>query len=150
VAGFISDTELTTFVGDQLKTSVSQLPAYYTSTILPRANTAAWQEIQGRLLARGFSASQIAAWDRGAEFQADLGTFWAITHSGFYAGFDKETLKLMDRREELDKVQVFTGGVWVRPDDSQGNTNQGSPITTGNIFNWPDPYDPNIGEYTRW
>jgi len=148
--GFITDTELTVIVADRLKMSTNQLPPYYTSTILPRASTAAWQEIQGRLLARGFTLAQIEAWDRGAEFQGDLGTWYAIVSSGFYAGFDKETLKLMDRREELDTVQVFTDGVWKRPDDTQGGATQGAPITTGNIFNWPDPNGPQTGEYTRW
>jgi len=154
--GFVTDVQLTQALADRLKQAVAALPAYYTSTIVPRANIAAYQEIVGRLLARGFAPSQIAAWDRGAEFQYDLGCFFAIVYSGLYAGYDQKTLELMDRRKELTgtddspAVQVFVNGKWVQPDDTQGNPTTGPPVTTGSIFNWPDPEDPSLGKYTRW
>lgn len=146
---FLTDGQLETALAAALKVaSVSDLDDYW-DTIVPQANAAAYQEILGRLLRRGFTKAQVDAWDRGSEFQRDIGLYYALIKGGVYAGYDPRTVQALDRRKELDSVLVFVSGVWKTPEESPGTCGSGS-LSPSGIFNFPDPTDPNSGEYTEW
>lgn len=150
--GFVEDTELLTALANQLKaSSPNELPAYYAADLIGRSNTAAYQEIVGRLRARGYTQTQVDGWDRGEEFQLAIGLYFCLVNSGAYGGFDPMAMQALDRRKELDKVIVFVNGEFIRPSgDEPGLIVTSGPSTTGSVFNFPDPDDSRIGEITDW
>lgn len=149
---FVTDAELSAAVADRLKLAgVESLQDYWTDTIIPQANAAAYQEILGALLARGFTKATADAWDRGEEFQLSQGLFFALMNAGAYQGYDPETLKCLDRRADLANVLVFVAGEWVKPvGDKPGLITTSGPSAEGGMYNWPDPDSPELGRYTRW
>lgn len=116
-------------VADALKKDVGALQSYWTNHVTG-ALTYATQEVQGRLVARGFTLAQVAAWTRRDEFVSDIALFRALVLGGMLEGFDKTWLDAIDRRKELARVQVFT-------DDGHVNPGAGSDapgvVGTGNI-----------------
>ena len=147
---FITDDQLLDALANRLHTAVSALPSFWTG-IVGDSNTAAYNEIVGRLMARGFLKADIDQWDRGAEFQRRVGVWFMLRDGGAYAGFDAETIKSMDCRKDLDTTLFAVSGAWVKPSgDEPGLATTGGPLATGGIFNFPNPDDPDLGEYTRF
>lgn len=147
---FITDEQLRDALADRLKVAGNDVPAAFSSTIVNRSNTAAYQDVVGRLIARGYTKAQIDQWDRGAEFQTMIGLYWCVVNAGAYGGFDPETLKAWDRRKELAEVIVAINGAWVRPTgDQPGLVVTSGPSTSGSLFNL-DPDDGRVGEVTRF
>lgn len=117
---FITPTQLLSAVASRLKVAgPGSLPDFWTD-IVDQATNGSYQEIVGALLARGFSPAQIAAWDRGAEFQLSHGTYLALLNGGALEALDPRMLALLDKTAALKDVQVFTGGVWVNPQGASG------------------------------
>jgi hypothetical protein len=153
----LTDAEVKDLLAAQLKMAPNDLPGLY-EKIVPRAHLFGYQECLGRLMRRGFTQAQVDAWDRLAEFEGDLSIWKALLMAGAYAGFDRDTLAALDRREELDTVLVFDAGVYVDPATAEagpGTVGFGRESTTGE-FAWPpndgSPGDPaNEDEpWTRW
>ena len=132
--GFITDAVLSAALKDVLQRT-SGLPGSgnkgkgaagdllpFWSSIITRANQAAYQEIIARLSERGFIfATQIQYWDRGVEFQTAIGLWWCLVHGAALAtdsyqaqALDKEKQQL-DRRWELKECAVLIGMVWQDP-----------------------------------
>ena len=149
---FITDAQLKTSLAAQLKVaSESDVPAFFTNDILTRSNLAAYQDILGRLLARGFTKAQVDSWDRGAEFQTAIALYWCFVNAGMYGGYDVETLRALDRRKDLDKELVFASGVWIQPTDrSQPGLIVSAGPAADSMYSWPDPDDQRIGKTTRF
>ncbi len=155
VTVFISSFVLQQAVADRLKLAgVSTLPDHYLTSILPDALNGSYQEILGRLMARGFTKEQVDSFDRGAEFQRAIGIYLALVNGGVYAGMDPETMKCLDRRKELDSVLVFNAGIWIKPVGNQpGLVVTAGASAQGGIFNWPTGQDdeaPGLGNLTRF
>ena len=153
---FLEDDEVLSAVAITLKKTPDELvgSAPYWAALVQQAHVSAYQDVVGRLLARGFSKGQVDAWDRGAEFERDLTVFWALTRGGMLEAFSDLSMKPMDRRKELDTVQVFVRGVYINPDSGQhgpGLCSYGS-INDARmgIFNGPAPPEGGVGEYTEW
>jgi hypothetical protein len=111
---FLTDDVMQGFVLDALKLDpANNSIAQHVIDISSSANARAYNEIQRRLTAIGYAQAQIDSWDHGAEYQRDLGLFFAFADEGLNAGErDKNWLELKDRRLELDQVKViFVGGV---------------------------------------
>ena len=148
----VTDDSVLSSLANLLKVAVADLPDYW-SAVVTESHTAAVQELYGRLLRRGFTKAQIDAWDRAAEFERDLALYWSMTRGGAYSGFNLETVRALDRRKELDYVQMFVAGKWVQPAEGAsgpGTIGVGGPDSQDSIFEWPDPDDPRLGESTRW
>lgn len=81
--------------------------------ICTRANSQAQAELTGILVAKGYSAASVAAWDFKRDYVLELGTFLAIAKGQP----DKvEEAKVLDRRAELREAAVIiAGGVPVGP-----------------------------------
>lgn len=87
-------------------------------TIITDANLAAEWDIKQALSARGYTASQIAAWDGAAVYNTDLALFWALVKGGATKSYQPVFIEKLDRREELKTVTVTIGGVRVAPKES--------------------------------
>ena len=111
---FITDATLTTKVAGILKLAEADLPSYWT-VIIADANLSAYQDIVGHLLRRGFTKAQIDTWDRGAEFQKDIGLFWCLVKGAGLHGYDDKFIRLLDRRKELDEVFIIDGSMALEP-----------------------------------
>lgn len=146
----LTDAQIKTIVAALLKKDEDLLPSYF-DTLITKGNTFAQQEIKGRLLRRGFSLAQTTGFDRFDEFTLDLACWWVLTRAGMLDAYSDLSLKVTDRREELDTVLVFVDGEWVQPPTGNpGLVASGGPSSDGGIFNWPDPDDSNLGEVTKW
>lgn len=104
-----------------------QVNSPFWRTIIARAWSDSYGFIVRGLVSRGYgSASQVPAWDDGANFQMAIGAFLALEAGGCLGAFDDKFLLTLDRREELQHIQVTIGGVWQTPDGTGG-----SPLPTG-------------------
>lgn len=140
---FTTDAAIKTDVAAALKlASSSDLPAWW-DTVIPRAHTAAYQEIIGALLARGFTKTQADTWDRGEEFERHLSLYFAFTSPQGYGSFDLNAVKLWDRREELKSVLIYDAGTWITPGESPGTVGTGRIDADAGIFNPIDQDDDN-------
>lgn len=132
---YTTDAQIKQDVADALKVaSVSDLPAYW-DNLVARCHVAAYQEIVGALLARGFTQAQIDAWDRGTEFERHLALYFCFTWPQGAGQFDLNAVKLWDRREELKAVQIYYGGAAVDPSASPGTIGAGRIRTDVGVFN---------------
>lgn len=111
----ISDTDLKQALADALGVAdVSGLAPKW-SRIVADANRDAWRAIQRALGARGYSLTDIDAWDDSAEFNRDIGLFWCLTRGGGLNDFDDRNVNKLDRRKELETCQVVVGGAATFP-----------------------------------
>jgi len=153
------------FTADDLQEAVSKLLqkgvlAEFWKPICDASNQSAYWEIVGRLSARGYSRTQIDAWDRGQEFQRSIGLFWALNHPAAIAPADeygRDNLKYFDRRDELsgnasagiEAVQVTIDGEFQSPENPQGQMIAGPMDTSDDLFIPIDPADRRIGHPSR-
>ena len=153
---YLADADALDAVAAKLKSAgAAELlaDAPYWESIVAQANAAAYQEVLGALLQRGFTKAQADGWDRRVEFQRDLMTYWALVNGGALESFSDLFIRSLDRRKELKEVQVFVGGAYVNPlagINAPGVCSFGGASPGGTVFNWPDPDDANLGNPTRW
>ncbi len=145
---FLTDDVLTTDLAGSLK-KVRAALANYWPLFLTQCHQWAYNEIVSALLARGFTQAQIAAWDRGADFERDLTLYRALVRGAALEDYDLKAVEMLDRRKELCGVLVANGGQWQRPKDTPGTVGSGSFDTSGDLYSL-DPDDPRRGEPTRW
>ena len=143
--GFITDAVLSAAIKDVIqraagapgtgiggKGAAGDLQGFWTS-IVTRANQAAYQEIVGRLAERGFNpVTQIFNWDRGVEFQTAIGVWWCLVHNAalqtdsYQAQALLEDHKQLDRRWELKDCAVMINNVWTNPQGPVGQAISGA------------------------
>jgi hypothetical protein len=139
--------------------------AYWNTLITTALNRAYWGIVQ-ELIQRGYSKPIIDQWDRGAEFQQDIGVWISL---GMIASQTKDKVSfgalttVLDRRGELRGVKDRTGkgwfiepvmvtiaGVLQQPDTDVGQVTTGQiqgggslgypwevPVANGNPGYWP-------------
>lgn len=133
---FITDAILKQAVADVLKRKgTTPLQAYW-DRIVPRANKAAYDEIVGALLNRGFSLAAITSWSRAAEFQESIGLYWCGVYGAAHFQEDEgELFTEWDRREELKTVPIVVDGVLQTPTASEtGPVGSGRMETGREVF----------------
>lgn len=106
---FLTDAELKTSLAATLKVASGDLPAYW-DTLVTECNSAAYLDVRGGLLQRGFTSTQVDAWDRGKEFQRDIGLYWLLVKGAGLHEYDQKFVMLLDRRKELQTVIVELNG----------------------------------------
>lgn len=132
---FLTDNELKQKLADMIGVDVSALPARFTG-IVADANAAAYLDIVDPFVARGFTRGQVDAWDRGAEYQRDIGLFWCLLKGGGLVGYDPTLIKLLDRRGELKSVELPAQGTPQEQSGSPKVVGYGSiAFETGSQFN---------------
>lgn len=82
---------------------------------IARANQAAAAEIAGTLAARGFGGAQVLAFDRGPELNRHLGLYFLLLDGLALSAVPPETVRLYDRRKDLQTLPVTVGGAVVSP-----------------------------------
>lgn len=117
-----------------------------------RCHALAYSCIVTAFTKRGYTAAQIAAWDvaLAGPVERDLTTFFAFSLAFIRTEVRAETLKVYDRREDLKVMPIITNGAFVDPAGTRGVVTQGVMQSGDDIFVWPDPADPLLGEVTRW
>lgn len=161
--GFIDDQALQKYVaavlhrsGVAVTTDVQQ--STFWPAIVSQANLAAYNEIFDRLIRRGWTPAQIAAWDRGAEVQTAIGAFNAVRDGGFLDQVQTAILENLKRyfdetnpKNVLDNTLVTNSQQWQIPGDAPGTVGTGALDTSQDMFVMPGPQDdPRIGQITRW
>jgi hypothetical protein len=150
---FIDGPTLSQAVHDVLQKSDTAQLAGYWPTLINQALRFSYWEIVNRLAMRGYSKAIIDQWDRGAEFQQDLGVWhalqWISTQTA--VKIEMDSLHMIDRRGELesfertigprmqvrtDPVMVTINGVIQHPDTSVGQAVTG-PIEGGGALGYP-------------
>lgn len=116
---FLNDAQILAALAAQMKqvdpgTGASLLPAYWNG-IVATQHAKAYNEIVTKLAERGYNAAQIAAWDRGAEYETDLALYWCLTIGAGLSSANDQFIKQLDRREDLIKVSVTNSSVLVNP-----------------------------------
>jgi hypothetical protein len=113
---FLPNAQLKTRLAAMLKYDEASLPDYW-DVIIADANESAYGSIISHFLNRGFTQSQIDAWDQGEEYQRDIGLFWCLVKGGGLHNYDPTFVKLLDRRNELKEIQLETLGT---PQEQEG------------------------------
>lgn len=119
MATYVTDDDIRTALGAHLKLADPADIPDSADAAVPSANQSAYDEIRGRLIGRGFTATQVDSWDRRAEFNRDIALFWCLVHAANLSATDVWVGKL-DRRAELDTVAVAIDGVVVLPGATTG------------------------------
>lgn len=156
---FLTDEQLASFVKDHVaKGAGASLQANWTS-IVSQANAAAYNEILAAFASRGFTKAQIDLWDRGAEFERDIGAWWALTHNAalFTDTYNAASLAALDRRKELwgdpqnhmPPAPLLTDGVWVDPASKRGQVTFGTFREDDQLHGIEDANDSRRGQITR-
>lgn len=130
---FLTDIEFRKVVAGALKVREQELAGYW-DQIAQDAHGRAYKQVRGALLARGFTAAAVDNWDRGAEFEHDLGLFWCMV-LGDWPSRDLEQIKLLDRRKELETVPVeLDTGVPQEPTGTPSRMAAGRFNTTDTVY----------------
>jgi hypothetical protein len=155
--GWLDEGDLSDYVKDHLqKAKTEQLKPYWDS-IIRQGVTSAYYEIVSAFALRGYTKAQTDQWDRGREFQLDIGAWWALKRLGVMHSdvLGQANLDALDRRPELrgtkeiPAVPLIVDGEILDPAGTYGQPNYGPLSTTDDLFVM-DPYDPRIGEVTQF
>jgi hypothetical protein len=121
-----TDADVKTLLASTLKlANEASLPPYW-DQIIYLAHIQALEDIQDRLVTRGFSLAQIQAFDRLAEFERDIALYHALVKGAALEQYDSTYVRMMDRRTELATVMLTCNGIWQDP---------GGPVQTQEAFN---------------
>lgn len=129
---FVTDNTIATYLAAHLGTG-DTLETRYTSVLIPAANIAAYNAIVGKLSGRGFTAAQIADWDRGEEFNKDL----ALCHlrPSVKGGDNGDEWKdRFCRLDELDDLDITIDGEVIEPDASETEIGYGDMTRSDDEF----------------
>lgn len=149
---FLTDVQLLSDLADTIQKNVSDLQGYW-SNALSQSHSWAWTQIVQRLMARGYTLSQINSWDQpyGADYERNL-TLWAVLcRSAAMQAVEERTIGMFDVRKDLDEVMLIVGGIAAYPAGDPGTVGVGDVSTESDIFVLPpsggfDPFDDFPGE----
>ena len=146
---FKTDQDIRNRLAGLLKQEQDQVPGYW-DPIVSDSNAAGYNEIVTKLVARGYSKAQVDAWDRGAEFEIDIALFWCLVKGAGLHGYDDKFINKLDRRAELDEVDVLIDGKLVDPAGVAGDQwGWGLQETSNERFSF-DADDANLDTPTVW
>lgn len=143
---FVTDAELRNEIASRLKVDGVDLSDADWVPNVSSSNKAAYADIIGALLARGYTAAQIATWDARKTFQLHQGMFWALYGAKGADDPDSERWAKFDRREELKTVALVAGGVIITDPAKAGAVSYGTLNTDADRY-VRDTYS--LGEKTK-
>jgi len=136
---FITAATLEDAVLVRLGQAASATPRTSLTAIVTDAVEDAYQEILTVLTERGYTATQIANWGRGAEFNRKIGVCLSLTDDGINHEIDEARLdRVCNCREELKTVSVLVDGVLVEPSSDAADFGHGTMSTTTDTFVFED------------
>lgn len=134
---WITNAKLRILFADAIKVEHTALPERYIE-IVSDANTAAAADITSALTGRGYTSSQIDEWDRRVEFNKHLGLFWCFISGNVSSTYSDVMINKLDRRKELQTVQITIGGEIATPgastSDPDGEINGGAVVSGGQFL----------------
>lgn len=158
-AMFTTDAVTKQDLADALQLANITSLASQLTNVNTRCHARAYAEIVNRLTARGFTRTQIDAWDSdlAGPIERDLTVFFALSLAWVNTQVDPKFVTQFDRRDELSgnsqrqikPVPVITGGALIEPTYRYGNVSAGTVSTDADLFVM-DPDDSRLGETTRW
>jgi hypothetical protein len=95
-----------------------------------RANQTAYDQLRTAALSAGYSLTQFLDWDLGADFQRDLGTYWALAKGIGLTSLEPSVLKPLNRLAEAQaalEAGMLIGGVLQQPGQSAGSDAPAAP-----------------------
>lgn len=110
--------------------------------ICEQAAAMAAADIRGVLSDRGFSGTQIAAWDGLRAFNVSQGLFRAFSDAAGGKDFDDTFINKWDCREQLRTVDITVGEVGVDPADP--------PVAGGELSTDADAFKTTDADLARW
>lgn len=136
---FITAATLEDAVLVRLGQAATATPASSITAVITDAVDEAYQEIVTVLTERGYTAAQIAAWDRGAEYNRKIGVCLSLTNIGVNHEIDEARLdRICKCREELLTISILVDGELVEPDTAAADVGHGTMNTTTDIFVFDD------------
>lgn len=140
---WITAPELKQRLADVLSKGVSDLDPKWDS-IVGDAVISASNTVTELVTARGFSVTQVAAWDQVKDFTKDIGIYWCLIRGGALGNYSDQFVKAFDRRDELRKLEaIIIGGVPTTPgiptatDLAVGSGRLAGDATNGRFPKWP-------------
>lgn len=130
---YVSDATVKSYFAAYLGESAAANLMTRFDTLIPFANADAYNHIVSALADRGFSAAEIAAWDRGPEFNRDLACCLLLRNPIAGEASDLWQQKFC-RQEELETVPVTVGGEVVTPSSSTGGVGYGDMERSDDVF----------------
>jgi hypothetical protein len=135
---YVTDVEVKTYFAAHLGVDNTALDARY-DVLIPRANTAAYNQIRSKLLERGFTLTQIDDWDQGEEFNLDLACCYLLRTGHQTAESDLWQQKFC-RQAELETVTILVDGEVITPSATVTGVGYGDMINDNDQF----------GRDTKW
>lgn len=130
-APWITDAELKDALAAALGVDPTELVIKW-DTIIPTANRKAGADISSLLAAKGYTASQLDAWDWRKEYNTDQGVFWCGVDGSSLINVGIEEVKMRDRREDIKKLTPTSNGIPMFPAATSAD-GQSFSVATGRI-----------------
>ena len=130
---YVTDAEVKTYFTAHLGLEAEVDAAAKYDVLIPRANTAAYNLIRGKLLQRGFTTTQIGSWDQGEEFNLDLACCFLMRTAAQTTESDLWQQKFC-RKDELEDIPVMIDGEIIDPTTSTGSIGYGDMSRTDDEF----------------
>lgn len=136
---FITAAQLEDAVLVRLGQSATTTPPTSLTAVVTDSVEDAYQEILTVLTGRGYTAAQIAGWDRGAEYNRKIGVCLSLTNLGVNHEVDEQRLdRVCKCREELNEVLILVDGVLVEPSGDSAAVGHGTMDTATDTFVFDD------------
>jgi hypothetical protein len=112
---FITPSDLLQFASDVLHKEAEDLDPSW-QRLASRAVTQGWAELANIILARGYSAAQLDAWDFRANWNADQALYMLLGYGAGLSDYPTTFRDSFDHRKELAEcATIMLGGVAVAP-----------------------------------
>jgi len=156
---FATDDQLKSYLKDVMAKQPAAALLPHWDQIVTRSNISAYNDIVSRFARRGYSKAQIDRWDRGLEYQLDIGVWYCLQKlATMQPEYHTQSLQWFDRRMEIsgNEIQGLTleplivNGEIVTPDKKYGQVSTGEFDATSDLFVPHDLTDPRRGVTTRF
>lgn len=129
---WISEADLKQKVADILKKDVGDLDAYWDRHVAT-ARTDGYGDIAARLLGRGYTMSQLDAWDDRVKYNRHQALYWLFVEGYLPTDADDREINKLDHRKELEDpgITLMINGQAVPPgstDETDGGSVGGGVI----------------------
>jgi hypothetical protein len=160
--GVIDFATMNKFVKDSLALGPPVMLQPHWDSIINQGITSGYWTVIGAWTARGYTKAQIDQWDRLAEFQLEIGAWFALKRLSAMMpdSLSQANLDALDRRPEMVypakdgaiSAVMTINGVAVDGEGDYSQANWGPMDTTGDMFVLPtsSSEDIRIGQLTRF
>lgn len=134
---YITDAALLASVAARLGSTSATITADspHEVVIVGECNTEAYNEVRARLIARGYTAAQVDAWDRAAEFNRRVGVCFALRALAIFRETDLKALEMICTcLDDLDTVTLTEDDEPIEPASDSGGISSGALSNDLDVF----------------